>query len=265
MKFIRRLLPLVWLLGLGVLVVSFIGAARVLNSDPGPSAAGADPSADPPPLSGGLVCFGHADVEGGILPLWPPTFPQPATVRKVLPAAKEGAKVKAGEVLAEFEDDLARFQVREAETALAQAEAKLAEAEKQAERGKKTHAQLIALQQIAVEGKEAELASKQQLLQHLLEIEKVFSGRGEKYNPHEIAAAREGVNALKKAAEAERKKLEQLKQNEPDTEAALAQVRAAVERQKVLLEKARYGLSLTKLTAPSDGVILRSLVREGLQ
>src|SRR5690606_13323638 len=81
----------------------------------------------------------------------------------------------------------------------------------------------------------------------------------------EVEEAQEKLLAAEAAIEVERLKLGKIRDLEPDFGPGIRQAEAAVERQKVDLELAKYALEQTRLVAPGDGVILRVMVREGAQ
>jgi len=260
MKRMRRLLPFAWILGVGILMTSIIGAGNVLQSRPEGTPNDKKSVSTSSARDGqGVVCFGLVDTEAGQMPLWPPLFPQPTMVKKVHPKAYEGSKVVAGDVLIEFDDEYAQLQVRKAQSALDEAKLKLDEINQKEKDGTRVWKRLITQQTAALEGKKYELRIAEIRYNAVKEAwEKKFESKAT------VDGAAVAIDAAKQAIIAEQDKLEQLKESKPDVEIALKQANAAVNRYQVLLEEANYGVSQCVLKAKTDGVILRNMVTEGL-
>src|ERR1700734_3225847 len=104
-----RVVTVAVLVGLVIIVVTFLGAAR-MSGDDGKNAKDQQKLLAPvKPGSKGVVGSGPVDVDNGIglLPLFPDTFPQPSKVIQISARAQEGMEVKKGEVLVEFDAELA--------------------------------------------------------------------------------------------------------------------------------------------------------------
>jgi multidrug resistance efflux pump len=114
-------LRLIICLGLLTLIASMVGAGWVLSR----SGAGHGSVAEPAPTEPALVCFGYVDAAGGVASLAPLV---PGRVARV--AVQENETVKAGSVLVQLEDRLARDRLRQAEANLAAAREQFALARK---------------------------------------------------------------------------------------------------------------------------------------
>src|SRR5262249_3909434 len=102
-----------------------------------------------------VVCFGYADLEGGIVPLQPS---QAGRVAEVL--VQENESVPAGGFLLGLDDGSARLRVEEARAVLDESTARLAKAEKTPEQ----HRLKVKDQQAAVEMARYRLAAAQHTL-----------------------------------------------------------------------------------------------------
>src|SRR5262249_14194165 len=147
----RRLLMVAVVLGVAGLLVSVLGAGRGLPAGNGgwlPSGGETERDKTPRPEPDGddeptrAVCLGYVGVEGGIVAISPTV---PGRVAEVC-VGENDATVPAGAVLLKLEDDLARWQLEEAEASQKAAETQLAEARK----APKQHELLVAQQKAAV-------------------------------------------------------------------------------------------------------------------
>ncbi len=251
----RSIRPLTWIFGVLLLLGSMGLASFVLQSRPvGASGTQKNSSEAVRGASRGLVCFGTVDVEGGLQPLWPTLFPQPMQISKVYPH-HEGDFVKQGEPLVEFDATLAIQAVEEAKAGVDEANGKIAQAKQAID----NYELLVLQQQKALEAKQAELAAAQVGLEHL---ERLLMRQSGQTNDYEVRMTREKVHALEKAIEVEQLKLALAKASRP--EAQLQQAEALLRSRTALLKKAEYALRECTLRAPSDGIILRSLVQPGM-
>jgi multidrug resistance efflux pump len=211
--------------------------------------------------------MGTVDNRGGILELWPENFPQSGQVRKV--RFNEGQEVKAGDVLVEFDDVLAKAQLEKAKAAVAQAEAEVkryqAERE-QARRAVEGQKDLAARQAAAVAAKEAELERAKFRFEQLLKA--VENRQMQKLDQQ---AEEQGLRALEKGLEAERLLLKSLETTAlagvnaklESANAAVQGATAAVAVHAADVQSAEKALSMTKLTAKTDGRVERVYAREG--
>jgi len=252
----RRILLLAVVLGVGITVVSFLGAARLTGGDTSPKANG-DAKATPhngEPARGSVICLGTIDGQQRAFGLFPNNFPQPSQVTQVL--VKEGEEVKAHQPLLQLslapDKVLADLAVGEAQSAVEEAEAMLAQANQAVE----AHQFAIEVQAAVAEAKRFEHSSKQN---ELPELKRAFNlGKATK---EQVSAAEEGLKALDKAAEAEEKKLAALKKVRPNTK--VDQARAALKRAQDNLKKAQHIRDPLFLEAPSAGHVLRCNVALG--
>ena len=262
----NRVVTAAFLVGVVIVAVTFLGAARMSGDD---AKSPKDVQKILAPVksgSKGVVVFGNVDVDNGIglLQLYPETLPQPSKVKKVL--VSEGQLVKKGQKLVEFDTELADLTVDEAKTALAQAQGALLRAEalvKQADATLAGHRVLIEATEKTVLSKRLELDAAQVDLDEKKRLGPLVGGGVD------LEIAKKKFESAEKALDSERIKLEGLKSITPqskkdEAEGAVAEAKAAVAKQKVMLDKAIYGLKLMTLTAPDDGTIVRSQVAEGL-
>src|SRR4051812_39751972 len=112
-----------WLLMLFLLVGSFVVAWSAHHTSAGSSGESARPPAAVSIDIDRIAASGHVDVDKGVVQMYPR---HPGLVIKV---ADENQRVKAGDVLLQIDDKLARLQLDEARFALKEAEALLRQAE----------------------------------------------------------------------------------------------------------------------------------------
>jgi multidrug resistance efflux pump len=270
----NRVITVVLILGVIIVAVTFLGAAKMTGDD--------KPSKEPqktlsPVKNGsrGVVVFGTVDVDNGpgLIPIFPENFPQPSLVKKVL--AKEGQDVKLGDALLEFDSELADIKVREAREGLAKANATLKEAEAsldQAIKNDKAQDILKEAQRIALDGKKKELeAVKIELKEKLDKFDKLKDKTGILIEP-ELFAADSKRQAAQRALAAEERKLDAFDLSastpffipKPVAVHKVAEAKAAVALQDAQLSEALYGKKLMTLTARADGKIVRSLATDGM-
>lgn len=263
MNTLRRLTPVVWVIGVAALAVSLIGAAGGLDAR-----SETDQSTDSRQKEEtlGVVCFGTVDIEGGLLELRPPTFPQPSRVTEIHPSLKEGGTIEPGQWLVRFDNVSQRLTLQKAQHAIDEARGKLAQVEEERRMALEEHKHLGRIQQAVVQAKEHELAAAKAQLDQLKDVEAKARERGVRLtNEFEMEAAEQKWKALSQAVEAERRKLAQIDDMMPDFSAGIVQAEAAIKRYEVERELAQYALDLTELTAPTQAVVLRSNVRVGMQ
>ena len=253
----RRILLLAVVLGVGVTVVSFLGAARLTGGDTSPKGNG-DAKVAPhngEPARGSVICLGTIDGQQRAFGLFPNNFPQPSQVTQLL--VKEGDTVTKGQKLLQLnlapDRVLADLAVDEAQGGVEEAEALLAQANQAVE----AHQLGIEVQAAAAEAKRFEYSSKQN---DLVELKRAFNLQ-KGVTQEQLSAGQEGLKALDKAAEVEEKKLAALKKIRPTTK--VDQARAALKRAQLSLKKAQYYRDPQFLEAPSAGLILRSNVAAG--
>jgi multidrug resistance efflux pump len=244
-----RLLMAAVALGLVGLLVSVLGAGRGL-----PTGSGAEGDKPPPPDSAPgedltqAVCLGYVDVEGGIVSISPTVA---GRVAEVCIGENDGM-VPAGSTLLKLEDDLARWQLEEAEASVKAAETQLTEARK----APRQHELLVAQQKAAVTAAGHELAAARSVAARKKNL--VSGGH---LATEEQEAAAEMVKKLEAAELAEKSKLSSLELLDPAEDVLRAEQN--LRAKKAGLEKARQALSEYKVVAPVGGRVLRVLVSRG--
>jgi len=232
------------ILGLGALVASTAGAIFALHphNEANATTGGAVASA-----GGGLVCYGIADVESGVVPLYPL---QPGRAAKVL--VKENDKVAMGAVLLRLDATLAEQRLREAKADLDAAEAQLG----QAEQLPKQHRAKLAQQRAAIDAMKARRKAAELVLQRRLEQVATNS-----INKLDADAVAQQVEELDAAVQAEGEKFKELRLDDPEKQ--LARARAERDAKKAKVDQAQYAVNECELKAPVDGVVLQITVSAG--
>ncbi|HEY1377349.1 MAG TPA: HlyD family efflux transporter periplasmic adaptor subunit [Gemmataceae bacterium] len=246
---------------LGVLVVvamaAFLACQHVLPPflHSGEAAAAATivpPAEDPRKI---VVCFGFADLEGGIVALHPS---QPGRVEEVL--VRENDTVPAGAPLLRLDDRAARLRVEEAKAVLDEATARLAKAEKAPEE----HRLKVKNQQAAVEMARFRLAAAQHTLtgrQEQLKGEAIGRYRDDPTTVELVASTAQRVKEFEEVARSEQYKLATLELQDPATDLQLARAETATMRAR--WRQAEELLGELTLRAPVAGRVLRILVAPG--
>jgi multidrug resistance efflux pump len=234
-----------WLLffGLVLLVVGVGGAGWVANHFWTPSAADeANRQREPPGDDDeGVVCTGYVDLEHGVRALAPL---RPGRVAALI--AKENEHVSAGSPLLRLEDDDAKYQLDEAETAVTAAEIQLADALKSDDR----HRAQLAQQQAAIEAAGYRLAAARHLLEH-----REKEVKNDLVTDVEVRTTRDEVLALEQKQRAEREKLAELKTVDPAL--AVRKARAELRLAQIRRDRARHQLDECTVKAPTAGTVQR--------
>jgi HlyD family secretion protein len=229
---------LVWLLA--VVLVVLTGAAAAYRLPPG-LFGWRQPERASPGLQG-VECLGRIDVDGGVLDLAPV---RPGRVVAI--PVHEGDVVAAGVTLLQLDEQPARLQIQTARAAQEAAQAQVVLAEEAV----RLHPSRVAGQQaLARAASNRVSASREELRRKQLQFAKGLGGFRE-----EITAAQDEVKALEAVAEAEDKRLEALRAENP--ELRVQQARAEVARARALLAEAEYGLEQLVVKAPAPGRVLR--------
>lgn len=236
---------IVWMIGLGILAASTVGAAWILNSSR--SAVAIAQGTQVANVAARVVCFGHVDMEHGVTPLYPLMSGRVTSVE-----VRENETVKAGQILARLDDRLPQLLIREAEADLEAAKEQLAQARKLPEQQQIKFAQ----QRAAIEAVVQRLTGARALLARKKELEKI-----EQLNPKETEAAAALVKELEAVELAERGKLKELELNDPAT--GINRAQADVDAKEARLQQARRGEQECLLKAPADGTVLRVLINPG--
>ena len=215
--------------------------------------AAGDKPADPQSAGGRekiLVCWGDIDTEDRFVGLFPENFPMPARVTKVL--VKEGAEVKKGQPLLEFDNEQLNLKVREAENGI---QAALAEQAK-AEGAVRMHTVLVNEADKLWQAKHAILSSKQSELKEAERLFKLDIG-----NRLTLEAAQAAMREAELNSEAAKIKWEGLKVEVPNYYVDIA--KENVKHKQTLKAQAEHARDLLACKAPADGTIIRSFVTEG--
>ncbi len=235
----RRPRTLFWLLAVAVLLV-LTGAALVFRP-PLLHLVGWDRPESGPPRLQGVECLGRVDVEGGLLELAPVRAGQVVAV-----SVGEGEAVSAGAELLRLDEQPARLQMQQAQAVLQSAQAQVA----QAQEATRLHPSRVAGQEaLAAAARSRVSAGREQLRRRERLHDQGLIGKEER------AAAQDEVKALESLAEAEEKRLEGLRNEDPGLR--VQQARAEAARAEALLAEAKYGLEQCVVRAPTAGNVLR--------
>lgn len=189
----------------------------------------------------GLECLGRVDVEGGLLDLAPV---RPGRVVAV--SVRAGDVVSAGTVLLRLDEQPARLQVQTARAAQQTAQSHVALAEEAA----RVHPARVAGEQALARAALSRVSAAREELRRKERLhDKGLIGKEER------AAARDEVRALEALAEAEEKRLEGLRGQDPGLQVQRAM--AEVARAEALLAEAQYALEQCVVKAPAAGTVLR--------
>ncbi len=230
------------LFGLTLLIPALIfsgGLRSVLPFFAAPKGEKGEAGADS--AEGGVVCYGYADLESGVVSLYPDL-----TGRVVDVPVHENDVVAAGAVLVRLDDHLARLRVDEARAALESAQAQLAQAQKDSgEQGGK-----IARQEAAVAAARHRAANARHSLlakKRLQAIDAIGRSRPDPVTAEEVAAAEENVAELEDAAQGEEDLLAEVRGQDPSI--ALRHARADVATMEARLGEANETLEEQTLRA----------------
>jgi multidrug resistance efflux pump len=202
-----------------------------------------------------VVCYGYADLEGGVTTLHPT---QSGRVEEIL--VKENDTVPAGGVLVRLDDRAARLRVEEAKAVLEEATARLAKAEKAPEQ----HRLKIQVQQAALEMARHRLAAAQHTLagrQEQLKEERIGRVLDSPVTVELVASTAQRVKEFEEVARAEQFKLADLELQDPRVELQRVQAEVAAMRARWL--QAEEVLKEHTLRAPVAGQVLRIFVAPG--
>jgi multidrug resistance efflux pump len=236
---IFRFRSLVWLLTVAVVLVGLSGVASIFRQ---PLALfGGGPRHPERPRLRGVECLGRVDVEGGLVELAPVH-----SGRVVAVNVREGEAVSAGAVLLRLDEQPATLLVQQARAAQQTAQSQVALAEEAI----RTHSSRLSAQEAFARAARSRVqAAREQLGRK----ERLFD-RGLIDN-EEKAAAQHEVKTLEALAEAEEKRVEGLRGENPNLR--VTQARAELARQEALLAEACYALEQCVVKAPCAGSVLR--------
>jgi multidrug resistance efflux pump len=230
---------LICLLAVVVVLVGLGGAASVFRQ---PLALfGCGPQHPERPGLQGVECLGRVDIEGGLIELAPVR-----SGRVVEVSVHEEESVSAGAVLLRLDEQPAQLLVQQAHAAQQVAQTQVALAEEAV----RTHASRLASQEALARAARSRVPAAREQMERM---ERLFDRS--LISKEEKAAAQQGVKSLESLAEAEEKRLEGLRGENPHLR--VQQARAELARQEALLAEARYALEQCVVKAPAAGRVLR--------
>jgi len=236
-----------WVLGILLLVGSTLGANWALNGTL--LASITTPGQTEKPHNNTalqvITALGMVDIDGGVVSLYPV---QQGRIEEV---AREGIKVKKGDVLLRLDSRLQRYQLDEARAALAAATAQLNKANNAA----KQHQNLIEQQKVAeMVAKHKKSITDQQVMKfNKLNEGTEFDG-AILITQDKLAQEAVAAEALKTRA------LELLK---ADLQNEIQRALADVDAKDAQIKRAQFALDECNLLAPADGLVLRVTVSAG--
>lgn len=252
MNLTSRFVRYIWLLGLVVVLGSAAGASWVLYSRAADGPAGETRETSRPESdSSQIIACGLGHV--GIRHVTPGLYPvQNGRVEKVL--AEEGQQVEEGAILLSVDKEPAENLIKQAQTALEDARVQLERARK-----------LVAVQPL----REAEQKLSIEEAKHKVQTAELAVTRKEELvaagapgiNQTDVRISKADVERAKIGVQAEEKKLEELKVDDPALQVRRAEQEVAAKQAQV--EQAQKALRECDLRAPSSGIILRVNVGKG--
>ncbi|MSR54295.1 MAG: biotin/lipoyl-binding protein [Gemmataceae bacterium] len=238
-----RIFTFLAILGLSTAVLTVLMTSRAAGDKPADPKSAGDRERK-------LVCWGEVDTHDRFVGLFPENFPMPARVTKVL--RQEGAEVKKGEPLLEFDTEQLNLKVREADNGI-----QIAMGEQtKAEGAVRTHTVLVNEADKLWQAKQAILASKQSELKEAERLFKIKIG-----NQLTLEAAQAAMREAELNSEAAKIKLDGLRVEVPNYYVDIA--RENVKHKQTLKAQAEQARDLLSCKAPADGKIIRSFVTEG--
>lgn len=265
MSWLRKMRPVLVVLGLGTLVATVAGARALTNGqEPKVGSGGGAPDKTPAPKPGGTVVLGTVDTATPQVEYGLPPVLAAGTIAKVF--VKDGDTVKAGDKLYEFDTTVQRGMVDRAKSAVAYAKTKVAEAKELAGQ----HKSAIALAEFAV--KSAERTAQFRLdAYHVVERKIESAYRAEKYDEATWPERKKGDSDLYKAnveyqiavleKEFKEKELAKLKTINPLVKVDEAE--AAVKQAETEQANAENAVELCTLRAKADGTVEQVTVGAG--
>jgi multidrug resistance efflux pump len=204
------------------------------------------PASAPLPGDATVVAFGLVDVEGGEVRL---STQVPGKVAEVV--VSDGQRVKAGAPLLKLQSVLAESRLKQAKETVIQATLKL----QIANRAPKLYVEKIKEQMQSVAAYHEAVEGYKEALRDLEDLgEETVVANRKKTTQREFKVASAKL-------EAERRRLEQVKLNDPAEEIEVAQSDLA--KAKAAVAEAEEFVDQHTLTAPESGVILRVMVSKG--
>ena len=235
-----------WLVGILLLAGMFVGA-KMLFDQSSAEANQRQIEAEAAKPQDKIVCWGNFEGERGVAMLYPSQF------GKIMYLAPENTPLKAGDVLLQIEDTLAKQKVEEAKVGVKVAELQATEA-RQLTRFYELQKQQQGFAIDAIKNEVKKLDKERET--KLSSVEK-----GQAIYKTIVDLYDYGQSQLADKKKAEEAKLEQLKLQ--DANLKIAQAEADVQAKKIQLEMAQEVLKHFKIVAPSDGSVLRVYVHNG--
>ena len=202
-----------------------------------------------------VVCYGYADLEGGVATLHPTQ-----TGRVVEVVARENQEVAAGAPLLRLDDRAAHNGVEEARAALKEVDVKLA----QAERGPERHRLRVEEQRGILQTARHRLSSAERTLaarQAFLRTEAIGRIRPDPVTTQEVASVAERTKEFQETVKLEETRLRTLQNEDPALE--VERLRAEVATMRARLQEAERVLEEQTLRSPEAGKVLRVFVAPG--
>lgn len=249
---LRILRNAVWLIGLSALICSLAGAGWSLYGRHEEQTAAQAVGPSTPPDDGAVaVVIGHVDTrQGGPQALHPVVAGRVEEVK-----ARDGQRVRAGELLLSLDKELARLQVSKAQAGLSEARLILEKARRgvaQQQLAEQTQQEVIEAARRSVEAAERRLARAEELWKARREGDTAGN---------EVLALRAEVQAAQAKVRVAERDLDRLRANDPTIDVRRAENDLAM-RQLVLAE-AEKGLRECDLLAPTDGTVVQVNVGRG--
>jgi HlyD family secretion protein len=201
-----------------------------------------------------VVCFGYADLDGGVIALHPT---QSGRVAQIL--VKENETVPAGAPLIQLDDRSARLRLEEAKALLDEANARLTKAEK----APQEHRLKLTQQQASVKMARYRLAAAQHTLaarQERLRGEAIGRLRDDPTTTEGVASTAQRTKEFEEVVIQEEGKLASLELQDPIADLERVKAEAAAMRARWLL--AKQVLEELTLKAPVKGRVLRISVTQ---
>jgi multidrug resistance efflux pump len=218
-------------------------------------AAAAGPGPTPEEDRKVVVCFGYADLEGGVVTLHPS---QPGRVEEI--PVEENQEVPAGATLLRLDDRAARLRVEESRGVLDESLARLAKAEK----GPEKYRAELARQKAAVEVARRRTTTAERSLaarQERQRVEAIGRTKDDPVTGAYVASSAEHVKEMEEAERLEKETLRSLELDDPVVDVSLAAAEVATMRAR--LRQAEQVLDDHTLKAPEAGRVLRIFVTRG--
>ncbi|MEZ6142872.1 MAG: hypothetical protein R3B84_20100 [Zavarzinella sp.] len=198
-----------------------------------------------------LVCIGFVDTRQSYLKLFPDNFPQPSKALNVL--VKTGEEVKAGQSLLTMDKEHAEMLVAQATTALELAKVDLVKAEA----GLKVFDASMNAAKFELQAREEDLKNRKAEFEdtrRLLDLQQKSKA--------EYEAALASIQSAERMIDSARWKQEAVRLQSPQP--TIDSAKLGVKHKEQQLAQAKLALKYLDCKAPSDGVILRSFVHDGI-